>query len=47
LQETGQDSHLRFYCLHCNLLTDRVIAIQKGMKVEMRTDLEKKSTGNV
>ncbi len=27
LQETGQDSDLRFYC---NLLTDHVIAIQKG-----------------
>ena len=26
LQETGQDSHLRFDCLYCNLLTDHVIA---------------------
>jgi len=29
LQETGQNSHLRFYCLCCNLLTDHVIAIHK------------------
>jgi len=26
-EETGQDSHLEFYC---NLLTDHVIATQKG-----------------
>lgn len=30
IEETGQDSNLRFYCLYCNLLTDHVIAIQKG-----------------
>jgi len=22
--------HMRFYCLYCNLLTNHVIAIQKG-----------------
>jgi len=30
LQETGLDSHLRFYCLYCNLLTENVIEIQRG-----------------
>ena len=30
VEQTVQDSHLSFYCLYCNLLTDHVIVIQKG-----------------
>ena len=29
MQEIGQDSHLCFYCLYCNLLTDHAMGIQK------------------
>jgi len=43
-----QDSHLRFYCLYCDLLSNDFIAIQKGKKAPHskrrnmnRTDLEK------